>query len=147
MNSMLSVVINTKNAASTLKRALTSVRFADEVVVMDMASDDATQTLARAAGARVLTYPDVGYVEPARNAAVAAARAHAASRAEPPPGQPPRPPGRPVTDVITPCQPCGVGVGSELRGAGSRERGHHPVVDHLQLGVHVGHALDLPAHQ
>lgn len=70
----LSVVINTKNAAQTLQATLDSVTgLAAEIVVMDMASTDQTTEIARSAGARVFSHPDVGYVEPARNAAIAKA--------------------------------------------------------------------------
>lgn len=66
----ISVVINTKNAADTLERALKSVRWADEVVVMDMHSSDTTEKIAKKYKAAFFTHPDVGYVEPARNAAI-----------------------------------------------------------------------------
>ena len=69
----LSVVINTKNAAETFKRALHSVDWADEIIVMDMASSDDTREIAKKSGAKIFTHPDVGYVEPARNAAIAKA--------------------------------------------------------------------------
>ena len=66
----LSVVVNTKNSAQTLDRTLRSVRWADEIVVMDMGSSDETLDIARGYEARIFSHPDVGYVEPARNAAV-----------------------------------------------------------------------------
>lgn len=68
----LTVVINTKNSAPVLAQALQSViDLADEIIVMDMQSRDETQKIARDFGAKVFTHPDVGYVEPARNAAIA----------------------------------------------------------------------------
>src|SRR5688500_1083795 len=70
---MLSVVINTKNSERTLKAALDSVQFATEIIVMDMHSKDDTTKIAEKAKAKVFTHPDVGYVEPARNAAIAKA--------------------------------------------------------------------------
>lgn len=71
----ISVVINTKNSASTLDRCLASVHaWADEIVVMDMKSTDETLGIAKFYGARTFSHPDVGYVEPARNAALAKAR-------------------------------------------------------------------------
>jgi glycosyltransferase involved in cell wall biosynthesis len=70
----ISVVINTKNSAHTLDRCLASVHsWADEIVVMDMKSTDDTVAIAKFYGARTFSHPDVGYVEPARNAALAKA--------------------------------------------------------------------------
>ena len=71
---MLSVVINTKNAEKTLKQCLKSVKFADEIVVLDMQSDDQTVEIAKAAGARVFSTTDRGYVEPARNEVILKAK-------------------------------------------------------------------------
>lgn len=58
----------------TLKQCLQSVRFADEVVVMDMESSDLTVEIAKHAKARVFSTNEVGYVEPARNQAIAKAK-------------------------------------------------------------------------
>lgn len=70
----LSVVINTKNAASTLERCLYSLKpVAREIVVMDMHSTDATAEIAEKFGAQFFLHEDTGYVEPARNAAIAKA--------------------------------------------------------------------------
>ncbi len=70
----LSVVINTKNSAATLKACLSSVKgIADEIIVMDMHSEDRTVEIAKDFRAKVFYHPDVGYVEPARNAAIAKA--------------------------------------------------------------------------
>jgi glycosyltransferase involved in cell wall biosynthesis len=69
----LSVVINTKNAATTLERTLKSVKWADQIIVMDMHSDDDTKKIARSFKADFFLHPDVGYVEPARNKAVSKA--------------------------------------------------------------------------
>jgi len=54
---MLSVVIPALDAARTLAACLERVRGADEVVVVDGGSSDATVAIARAAGARVLAAP------------------------------------------------------------------------------------------
>lgn len=71
----LSVVINTKNSAKTLEAALKSVRdYADEIVVMDMHSSDDTEKIAKKFDCNFYTHPDVGYVEPARNAAIEQAK-------------------------------------------------------------------------
>jgi glycosyltransferase involved in cell wall biosynthesis len=50
----LSVIVITRNEAHQLGRCLGSVGFADEVVVVDSASTDGTQALARSLGARVI---------------------------------------------------------------------------------------------
>lgn len=72
--SKISVVINTLNEEANLPRALASVKdFADEVVVVDMKSDDNTQGIAKKAGVKVYEFKRVGYVEPARNFAISKA--------------------------------------------------------------------------
>lgn len=71
----VSVVINTLNEEENLPRALSSVKsFADEIVVVDMESDDKTQEIAEKQGARVYEHKRMGYVEPARNYAVKKAK-------------------------------------------------------------------------
>lgn len=73
--SQISVVIHTKNAASTLERALASVvPWANDLVVADMESTDDTRKIAKSFGARVLSFDDVGYADPARNKALAEAK-------------------------------------------------------------------------
>ena len=62
----LGVVINTKNSAQTLERTLKSVKFADEIVVVDMESKDDTIKIAKKYTDNIFSTPDVGYVEPAR---------------------------------------------------------------------------------
>lgn len=66
----LSVVINTKNSASTLKNTLESVKFADEIIVVDMNSVDDTLKIVKKFTKNIFKYKDVGYVEPARNFAI-----------------------------------------------------------------------------
>lgn len=70
----LSVVINTKNAAATLEQTLKSVKFADEIVVVDMKSTDDTVKIAKKYTDRIYDHKDVGYVEPARNYAIKKAK-------------------------------------------------------------------------
>jgi glycosyltransferase involved in cell wall biosynthesis len=53
----LSVLVCTKDEESVLPACLASVAFADEIVVVDSGSVDATMDIARAAGARVLEHP------------------------------------------------------------------------------------------
>jgi len=72
---MISVVINTLNEEKNLPKALASVRqLADEIVVVDMKSDDKTQEIARRTGAKVYEHKRTGYVEPARNFAISKAK-------------------------------------------------------------------------
>ena len=57
----LSVAIITLNAASQLGACLTSVAFANEILVLDSGSTDGTQGLARQHGARVIEGPWLGF--------------------------------------------------------------------------------------
>ncbi len=66
----LSVVLNTKNSEQFLEAALKSVAFADEIIVVDMQSTDATKSIAKKYTSHVFNHKDVGYVEPARNFAI-----------------------------------------------------------------------------
>ena len=52
---MISVVILTLNEADNLPRCLESIRWSDDILVVDSGSSDDTTAIARAAGARVLT--------------------------------------------------------------------------------------------
>jgi glycosyltransferase involved in cell wall biosynthesis len=53
----LSVVVITYNNADTLDRCLAEVDWAEEIVVLDSGSDDATVAIARRHGARVAVHP------------------------------------------------------------------------------------------
>ncbi|HEX8422020.1 MAG TPA: glycosyltransferase family 2 protein, partial [Pyrinomonadaceae bacterium] len=66
----VSVVVNTKNEEQSLDRCLRSVAWADEIIVLDMNSDDETVAIARRHTDKVFSCPDFGYVEPARNLAI-----------------------------------------------------------------------------
>ncbi|WP_085315624.1 glycosyltransferase family 2 protein [Derxia lacustris] len=68
----LSVVIAARNEAANIADAVRSAAFADEVLVLDSGSTDATADLARAAGARVLATDWPGY-GPQQNRAIDAA--------------------------------------------------------------------------
>jgi glycosyltransferase involved in cell wall biosynthesis len=70
----VSVVINTLNEEAHLPGCLESLRFADDIVVADMHSDDRTVAIAAEFGCRVTVCPRAAYVEPARNFALAQAR-------------------------------------------------------------------------
>ena len=66
-------IVHTLNEEHNLPDALRSLGWVDEVLVIDMHSDDGTQAIAERMGARVLLHDRVGYVEPARNFAIDAA--------------------------------------------------------------------------
>ena len=63
------MVIITKNEEANIERCLKSVRWADEIVVVDSHSTDRTVELAREYGAKVFTVPFAGY-GPAKREAV-----------------------------------------------------------------------------
>jgi len=57
----LSVVVITFNNADTIEGCLASVRFADDILVLDSGSTDATRDIAARLGARVEVQPFAGY--------------------------------------------------------------------------------------
>lgn len=68
---LLTVIIHTKNEESNIVACIKSCQtIADEILVVDMKSTDATVALAKKLGAKILSVPDVGYVEPARKLAL-----------------------------------------------------------------------------
>jgi len=72
MPKTLSVVLITLNEAANLPRTLQSVEWAQEIVVVDSGSTDATVEIARAAGARVYQEPWKGFAAQ-KNSAIAKA--------------------------------------------------------------------------
>ncbi len=72
MPKTLSVVLVTLNEAANLPRTLASVRFANEIVVLDSGSTDATVEIAKNAGARVFEEPWKGFAKQ-KNSAIARA--------------------------------------------------------------------------
>lgn len=67
----VSVAINTLNEEKNLPFALRSVRsWVDEIVVVDMHSDDRTVRIAESFGARVYTHERLGFADPARAFAI-----------------------------------------------------------------------------
>lgn len=69
----ISVVINTFNEEKNIKRAINSVKWADEIIVCDMYSTDETVKIAKDLGAKIIMHEKVGFVEPARNFAISKA--------------------------------------------------------------------------
>jgi glycosyltransferase involved in cell wall biosynthesis len=69
----LSVIVITRNAEPTIRRCLESAAWADELVVVDSGSTDATREIARALGARVTVTEDFPGHGPQKNRALAAA--------------------------------------------------------------------------
>ena len=57
----LSAVLITHNAASQIEPCLESLKFADEILVVDSASSDATRTIAERHGARVINKEWLGF--------------------------------------------------------------------------------------
>lgn len=70
----VSVVINTLNEEVNISECIESVSWADEVIVVDMHSDDKTALIAEKLGAKVFLHKRMGYVEPARNFAISKAK-------------------------------------------------------------------------
>src|SRR5690554_2127851 len=66
----LSVIIITKNEAANIDECLASVAFADEIIVVDSGSTDATRDLAAARGAKVVLTPDWPGFGPQKNRAL-----------------------------------------------------------------------------
>jgi glycosyltransferase involved in cell wall biosynthesis len=67
----LSVIIIARNESGRVRRMLDSVRFADEVIVVDGGSTDDTAAIAAASGARVYIHQDWIGFGPQRNRALA----------------------------------------------------------------------------
>jgi len=61
MTPMLAVVIITRNEAANIRDCLASVRFADEIVVVDSESTDDTVAICRELGAQVFVQPFAGF--------------------------------------------------------------------------------------
>ena len=71
MRPKISVVINTLNEERNLGFALLSVyRWVDEIVVVDMHSDDRTVEIARQYNAKVYLHPRMNFADPVRHFAV-----------------------------------------------------------------------------
>ena len=73
MLAKISAVINTLNEEKNIDRAIKSVKFADEIIVCDMHSEDKTVEIAKNLGAKIFFHKKEEYVEPARNFAISKA--------------------------------------------------------------------------
>ncbi len=62
----ISVFIITLNEAKNIRSCLESIRWADEIVVVDMKSDDATSAITKEYTDKVFSFERTGYCEPAR---------------------------------------------------------------------------------
>ncbi len=72
---LISLCMIVRNEADTLARCLTSVHgIADELIIVDTGSTDATLAIARSFGARIVSYPWTGDFAAARNAGLEQAR-------------------------------------------------------------------------
>jgi len=71
----LSLVVTTFNSAATLQRCLASVPFADDIVVLDSGSTDATLEIAARHKARIFSEPFKGYAAQKQSALDKAAHA------------------------------------------------------------------------
>jgi (heptosyl)LPS beta-1,4-glucosyltransferase len=74
MQGKISVVINTLNEEENLKRCLASLKWADEILICDMYSDDNSAVVAKKFGAKIIFHKRLSYVEPARNFAISKAK-------------------------------------------------------------------------
>lgn len=63
---MITCLIHTRNSELHLEAVLQSVRWCDEIVLVDMESTDGTIAVAQAAGARVVPHKNIGLADPAR---------------------------------------------------------------------------------
>jgi len=63
----ISAIVHTRNSAATLEKTLRSLLWADEIIVVDMASADGTLEIARSLAQRVLSIPEYPRVDGIRN--------------------------------------------------------------------------------
>lgn len=70
----VTAVINTYNEEKKLGKCLKSLRWVDEIIVVDMHSTDNTLRIARKFRTKIYMFPFVGYVEPARNFGISKAK-------------------------------------------------------------------------
>lgn len=66
----ISVIINTLNESANIKNCLESVKWADEIILVDMYSEDDTVEIARHYTDKIFYHERVGYADPARQFAL-----------------------------------------------------------------------------
>ena len=66
----ISVIVHTLNEEQNIANCLESVKWADEILVIDMHSSDRTREIASGYTDRILLHPPMRYVEPARQFAL-----------------------------------------------------------------------------
>jgi glycosyltransferase involved in cell wall biosynthesis len=66
----VSVLINTLNEEKNIKNCLESVKWANEIIIVDMHSDDKTVEIARDYTSHIYMHERVGYADPARQFAL-----------------------------------------------------------------------------
>jgi len=66
MSKKISCFINTFNSEKYIKECLESVSWCDEIIIVDMYSEDKTLEIAKEYGAKISMHDRIGYVEPAR---------------------------------------------------------------------------------
>ncbi len=77
LENTISVVINTLNEEANLAQCLDTVKgLADEIVIVDMHSEDKTIEIAKRYNAKVYFHKRLGYADPARNFAFSKATSH-----------------------------------------------------------------------
>ncbi len=76
MQAKISVVLNTLNNEDIIERAIRSVKWADEVIVCDMNSEDKTVEVAKRLGAKIFIHEKSEYVELVRNFIISKATNH-----------------------------------------------------------------------
>lgn len=69
----ISVVLNVYNEEKNIERVLNSIRWADEIIVVDDGSTDRTLEIAKKFTEKIYKHKSAGYVEPARNFALSKA--------------------------------------------------------------------------
>ncbi len=73
MDLKISVVINTLNCEQDITNCINSIKWADEILVCDMYSEDKTIEIAKKMGAKIVFHKRLDFVEPARNFAISKA--------------------------------------------------------------------------
>jgi len=66
-NTPISCIVHTRNSEASVEAALASVAWADELLVIDMASEDRTREIAARYASRILQAPEVPRVDGIRN--------------------------------------------------------------------------------